>query len=533
MGEVRARPGVAAEMARAEREFFGANPAAPRSDPAALQRFCEWYLLERESEVLGDVPARCLPMEPEEREALATSLVGVFLVRGQAQGEYVVDDLQTGQLYELAEIEDVPLEAGDVLVGRLYDGALDTMFASAALARQRDAIQLAEAFRRDVAGLALDRRLTQAELEHLMFRGRGTGEVEGESGDPPIPLERLEAELERCLDAGGFDTDALPATAISGALRDAPKPGMVADPLLEKIAFDTTVDLALAQRLMLAIWQSHRSAPARSNELQPPDPIRERPNLGESVAERIRTGLARHQGVEELFGEVEEMVGAEPEEAVWAAPHEGGIGDLADEGDLRGLVEEYRWELGERLRDGDAAVLARLVATQCEAAVPVLDLESIDTADLLRLHLQVYLEQPPGERSAAVGEVFAAVSRFFAWAEETQGYALTAPLAEVRSGMVDQVARLEVAGVALTHDAAAWTARPVLLRVVAVQPERIEVARDEEDELLFVPVPERAALSLVVGDLLLGALEVPAPGEGVFHGVVVALPAMAEGLLGG
>ena len=79
--ELASDPAMAAELTRARREFLGGAPATP--DSAADARFCEWFVTERDSDVLGDIPARVVGgVPPEVREALLDSVCGLFLVAG-------------------------------------------------------------------------------------------------------------------------------------------------------------------------------------------------------------------------------------------------------------------------------------------------------------------------------------------------------------------------------------------------------------------------------------------------------------------
>ena len=58
LADLAGEPRFRGEIARAEREFFGASPGADPTAGSNAARFSEWYLLERESEALGDVPVQ-------------------------------------------------------------------------------------------------------------------------------------------------------------------------------------------------------------------------------------------------------------------------------------------------------------------------------------------------------------------------------------------------------------------------------------------------------------------------------------------
>ena len=577
MEQVRAERTLAAEVLRAEREFFQAAPLrmaqvdVAHIEPSnevlsARHRFREWYLIERESQVLGTVPVQCLAMSDADRETLSDSLVGVFRVTGGNHAEYSIEDLQGGVIHDLSRIEGVDLVPGDVLIGRLYVGALDVFVGSPALGCQRDASALATAFQNDIRQLDLDRRLTQAEIELLMFRGvsDGSGTTAPETA---IPLEHLEADLETHLLKGGVEEGTLSATSISNALRAAPRPGMIMNPMLEKIAFDSAVDIQAVQQLLLKIWEYHRrvdgtptplplpplppeaaaivphpaSDPSEDEMAATPDPDENRPGLGAEVARRIQEGLDKAEDIDAVFEDVDRMVGVGGVGGVGGAGSRGAAraaaarsGEEREEsaafdGDLRPLITEYLWETDGYI-GGDVEILEQFVVTQCEAPVPRLDLESIDSQDLLRLLLQTYLGAAPGARAAEVGRVFAGLGRFYTWVTKTQGYEVQSVIESVQAKLVDEVARLEAAGMALTVGEDASPAERGLYRVVALGAGWIEVLREETDDLARVQVEDSEDVR--VDDFLLGAVRMTGDRTGTFAGMVVAIPASARELLG-
>lgn len=535
MAQCRADPRLQAEVLRAEREFFAANPKAPATDPGAPQRFAEWFLLERESDSLGEVPMTRLQLSEADRELLSDSLAGVFLVLGPSGQEVLIRDLQDDADLEIEAPPGVVLQADDMLIGRLYAGSLDTYLPSMALAAQRQAGALAAALRKDLRGMEIDRRLTQAEIEHLLFRGSADA---AEALEPEQPLERLEADLEAALQKGGVDPEKVSATAISAALEAAPRPGPVVNPLLEQLAFDTKVDLQQVQELLLRIWNQHQARQQTRAETEPDAEAPARPaapaadedlspGLGAEVHRRLEEGLAQGGKVEEVFYEVERMLGGD-------APEEPDAGALAaaGEGDLRPLLQEFLWEVDEPAKDQVLrGHLERLLRTQLEAPVPVLDLERLQPADLLRMLLEVYLQARPGSRAAAVGDCFAAVEHFFTWAVETQQYELDPVLRTVREALVEPSVRLDLASVALGATALDGDGPPRLLRVVALSEGLMQLATLDEDQLHEVEIPEHAQVQLRSEDLVLAGLQ-PSGTRSRLCGLVVVLPALARDFLG-
>ncbi len=551
LAELAAEPRFQGEIARAEREFFGANPAV-RLDADVVRgtnaaRFSEWYLLERDSELLGDVPARLLSWPAALEDILLESRVGVYMVQRVAQDELLVQDLDDGTQLEVAPIQGANVQAdicaGDLLVGRLYPDALDRYVASGAMAVQHQAAGLVVAFQHDLRGLGIDRHLTQVEIEHLMFRGRAGPEV----CVSQTPVERLEAELETLFERTSLSDWSV--TAVSHALRDAEQPGIVADPILERVAFDSNGDIAQVQRLLLELWGAHRGKPNGARPQPPATPAPRRTlaqthePLGESLARRIEEGLAKNEDIEEMFAEVGELVGedlSEPE-----VPREGdapaaGCGGVEGfEGDLPALADEYCWDTKNE-SGYDRTILDRLVEMQREVPVPQLVLDGVQSQDLCRLLLEIYLEAAPEERADRVAAAFAALERFYRWCRETQQMELEPVIRGCQREMVEPVPRLQAVGLALSaaENPAENTTqsdtrlRPMASRVANVDGARIQLAVDTEPDLIPLDGVDAVTKNLREGDILLGCLRRQANGSGTFVGTVVALPRVAAGLIG-
>jgi hypothetical protein len=263
-----------AELQRARREFFGGD-AAP-APVAREQRFLEWFLLERESLALAAVPAQVLDLAGDE-EALLGSCAGVWSIESVQGHTAEARDLQDDDVLDLLAPADA-LQPGDLMVGRIYSfdgagrpGGRAGWQPSAAVAIHRPGSALAAAFQRDLARLALDRRLSQAELEHLLLRRQRPVSA------APVtrPVEHIEAELDAVLHAGGAQGL---APAISRELAAAERPGAVAGPLLDQLAFDTDVDLDRARRLLVELWGAHHA------------------NAGTSVAGSVAEAIAPSAG---------------------------------------------------------------------------------------------------------------------------------------------------------------------------------------------------------------------------------------------
>lgn len=316
-------PRLYAEEQRARREFFRLGPglAAPAAGPAigaaAERRFLEWFLLEHDSAVLGAAPVEVPPYADLALE-LPESITGVFLVQPITHGLVQARDLQDDTTLDLS-VPTESLRGGDLLVGRLWAEGAGRWSPSTALAVIRPGAQLAIAFTRDLQRLELDRRLRQIELEHLLLlRPNPAGGVLVPADTATVPLEHLEADLDRLLQASGSE---VAATDVSQQLGLASRPGPVMGPLLDRLAFDSVVDLDRARALLLAIWNAHHAddPPAAENdglvaeELGGGAGTPPGETLGERLVRTLDEGLAEKRDVAELFAQLERMAGIEPD----------------------------------------------------------------------------------------------------------------------------------------------------------------------------------------------------------------------------
>ncbi|MCA8973148.1 MAG: hypothetical protein KDC98_00430 [Planctomycetes bacterium] len=527
------------ELARARREFFaeGASAAVPGRGlvEASERRFYEWYALERESETLGCVPVTVPRFAADE--ALMGSCVGVFAITAAEAGSAAARDLQDDSMLELT-VPATALAAGDLLVGRLFPAGVGQWLPSVAVTVFRPGGSLGTAFTRDRERLEIEGRLQQVELEHLLLRRRdaaGNGVVED---DVPIPLEHLEADLDKLLG----ETD-LSATAISEQLAAADRPGQVIGPLLERIAFDSEIDLDALRRTLLQIWNAQHASTLIATDAEaeadadaggpgesvgPPGET-----LGEKMVRLLDEGLHRHRDVDSVFADLERMAGLEPGAANDAEnPYDRVADDDTSAGEplagtLDPLVQEYLWERSQH-DDAAGATLRTWVELLGNAAVPHADLEDVTALDLMRLLMHVYLGSAPADRVAAVRNAFRCVGEFFAWAEQTQDLELAAVLEGCRGGLLDHLDRLATAGSALSRGEVRG-GRPAMLEVVDLGSGGFGVCGEDGDNLWVVADDETVAL-LRVGDIVLGSPDRTQQGCR-FAGPVVVLPRDARKLM--
>ncbi|MGE3175039.1 MAG: hypothetical protein AB7O97_20595 [Planctomycetota bacterium] len=537
---------VRTEFQRARREFFGdvdrEHPVG--ANPAAELRFVEWVMLERDCVQFAAVPIDVLDggLGAEAASDLRESMVGAFLVESAAGDRAQARDLQDQATLEL-QAPAGALRAGDLVVGRLFPGELDGWIPSPAIALHRPGHQLSAAFGRDLARLALDRRLSQVELEHLLLR-------RPEPAPKAVrPIEHLEADLDAVLRAGGADGI---AAEVSESLANSPRPSAVIGPLLEQLAFDTDVDLDRARRALVELWNAQHhdelaAAEVAAAAAAAPDaddaPVADdeptAEGLGQRLVRMLDEGLAQQRDVGELFQQIEAMAGIEPDDDDDDDLGEVGASALAaafevgDVGNLGPLVTEFVWETDQGGSEVEAT-LQLWVGLQQNAPLPHANLEEVTGQDLMRLLLHVYLRAAPQRRAAEVRAAHAALQQFAGWAADTQELSLQDALAACQGALLEHVDRLQEASVRLSGSSAPAAgatadAQPILLRVEDVDPKGFGVRSDAGSHWIAVE-PETAAL-LRPTDLVLGTLRTGGRSAAL-GGLVVVLPGDAESLMG-
>jgi hypothetical protein len=457
---VRADRRLAAELAASAAVFYP-GPRPPGA--AAARRHAEWFLFERPSAALEGVPGERLadrwralarPGDRARIDAFQSSHAGVFEVTGVAPGDgaWLRDLLGLGE-YPLEEaLASQDLAVGDVLVGRLYPIGSGQFVASPAASVFRNA-ELLAALRRDLERMRAARRgslrVSQAELERMFFalpavapdaerRFAAAVEVLTECG-----IERAEAEgavrglVETPWDASG----ALPgANDALGAL-------------LDRLAFDTGVDLERARRALLAAWQSAAEARSQASASPAPAPNASPRSAGRTGRARVRNALeafdrgrASGRDLERLFSELESDLGLEPGStaledddgtpAAGAPPVFPGL--------VGALLAEYRWELEQRDAERTPALLEPLARLERSAA-DVGQIEDLDGSVLLDCAARSALEERSLASEAEAEALVSALQEFARWCDETQGLRLEREFAPLAQALASSLPRLAVA----------------------------------------------------------------------------------------
>ena len=417
------------------------------------------------------------------------------------------------------------------------------MTPSPAVAVKAGADELVAAFQSDLMALDLDRRLSQLELEHLLFR---RWRLDDDADEQTTSVAELEAQLDALFKAHAITAPT--AHDVSQAMSQTDKAGAVIGPLMDQLAFDTNIDLDQLRALLLDIWNARTADKHRADQPHG-EPIAEVPEqatpgqtdlaegLGAALARRIEEGRAKNEDMESVFKDVAELLGEDIDEELVDddSPTEVEADEDADkvvpfDGDLEPLIQEFMWET-ECGGGHEEEVLGRLLAQQRDAPVPNLQLEFLTSTDLLRMVLRVYLESRPDQRLELVQREFAVLDEFCRWAQATQEFPLIDQAELCRAEFVDEVERLQRGSTSLSSRTTPDTPRPRLLRVLEVGATSLEVVPVDGTEAAIVPASITAG-DVREGDLLMAALETGADGSTRLAGLVQVLPAVTESLLG-
>ena len=458
-------PVLAREFGESRAEYFSHRSVASVAlDPLAHRRHLEWFLLERFSPGRGGVPlevlvhdARSGALEADEGEgtreqalaALLSSLASVFEVTGVLPGEGVwVRDLAGGGEYALEEPEaSHALAQGDLLVGRLYSvgETLHRMSSAAGVFREE---RLREAIRRDLERARASRRgslrLSQADLERMFWSEPAAGAVGdavarartalAEGGVPEGLIESVLSELS----AAPFE----PGSVLPGT-QDA------LGHVLERLAFETSVDLEMARRVLLEAWTVQGAArgaeqgATRSAESAAGSAAgRPRPSSGEVDVEAAMAAFdqGRREGrdLEQLFGELERDLGLDPEGEEEDA-EESSVPDFP--GAVGAVVEEYLWDL-ERQGQAEQARRHACLRKLGEFGTSIGVFENLAARDLL-VFGSVWLPELGGLRDADEARaLLAALESFCAWCDEQQEVPLSREFAQGAASLASSLPRV-------------------------------------------------------------------------------------------
>jgi hypothetical protein len=449
---VRDDPELSAELEESRAQFFrrGRPRGERRLQDLADRRHLEWFLLERESRCLQAVPIEALLERASARSAgltladgrpLTHSHCSVFEVTDVDPGNGVwLNDLVCTGAYAIAEPAGSQLlRAGDVIAGRVFplDNALHHVSGAASffrnpglLAALRDDLARARACRRGVL------RLTQDEIESMFF-GAELGEPAKDSvGEARALL------LAAGLEPEGVDeilsdlaNEPLPDGSILPGARD--KLGEI----LDRLAFETAIDLESARRTLLEAWMElSRRGPGTGPSLAAGsrDPVRRPPdNVAHAIAEfdrKRRTGMPVDQAFAELESElaVEDAAEVDLEEAT-PAPDFPGV--------VSAVIEEFLWDSQRELGAARTAELECLRSLGRFAA-HIGVLEDLGARDLVTYACVWLPENDELPNADAARRLLGGLQSFCRWAEETQALPLHTACASTLHRLRESLPRL-------------------------------------------------------------------------------------------
>lgn len=447
---IRERRDLRAEFARAIAGFGGGAPVSEHEARLWLRRALEWFVLERPRDGSSAPPFADLldasPADPTDAvrasaAALRGSIVSIFEVTGVETGRGVwLRDLAALGEYPASEPAAAAIfTRGDLVAGRIFPLADESWHVSRAAAFFRSA-ELLAAVRRDLERARLERRavvrIAQADLERMFF---GHATAASQSTNP-------NAEVRQMLAQGGLEREEI--ERILTRLAEEPfdpkqlLPGAVdvLGEILDRIAFDTSVDLERARRLLIDAWRGASAEPsADANTLVPRAP-RERGGAAGVASALAEFERRRNAGVplEKAFRELEQELeldadGSDDDAELAPAPDFPGV--------VAAVVEEYLWEAAQT--HGPAESRAReTVRLFGVFAAPVGVFENLSVRDLLAYTCHWLPENGAFENADAAREHLVEFGKFCHWIDEAHGLDLHAPFREILRSLESSLPRI-------------------------------------------------------------------------------------------
>jgi hypothetical protein len=504
------------EFEASRAEFFHASSAwrgrgtAGDRDPLAARRHLEWFLLERFNDRLGTLPAEVLLERGEHRsETLAAEraqsflgshcsvfeVTGVEPTRGlwlrdlASHGEYAITERDASQV----------LRSGDLIVGRVFPVGDSMHHISRAASFFRNP-RLLSALRADLDRARDARRgtlrLRQDEIETMFYAAQPGEDASG-------AIERARGMLlEGGVSSEEFDEilELLASEQYSG---ESILPGAsdTLGEILDRLAFESSVDLESARRALLAAWiELSRSGPGRGASLKVERPDAESPapaNVAEAIAEyerKIKSGHDREGALRDL------------EQALSLAA--GGHDDLEEDtpapdfpGVVGAMIEEFLWESAQehgRERADDFACLRSFG----RAANTVGVFENLSAEDLLEYACRWLPESGELADADEARRVLSALHAFSRWAEENHGVHLHSGLQSTLHDLQVHVPRIVEANRRRTREAEAD--RGELFECTSLSADGSATLKDVRDVERTATIASDLVPWLRVGDRLRG-----------------------------
>jgi hypothetical protein len=421
---------LAAEFADSAPDFFHGHFDAERlaTDDLARRRHLEWFLTERVSpnfETLAVVhlaekyPEQSGLAEPAAIESFLNSHAGVFEVTSVDPGHGLwMRDLASQGEYPIVEPDASSLlQRGDLIAGRIFpiQDSLHHVSRAAAFLRNKT---LLDALRTDLDRARNGRRgllrVSQAEIEGMFF-GADLG------GAPRDPV----GDLRSLLQSGGVEPEQIEEwlEELASTPFERSELAIGADeqlaPILDALAFETSVDLDAARRLMIHAWEKlWRTGLGQGASVQPSGSAAKSrvstegdPDIARVVADfeaKTRQGAP----IEQLLSELEEKLALdlEPEGEDSPAPDFPGV--------VGAMIEEFLWETGLESGAARVAELDR-VKSFGRFAKDIGVFENLSVRDLITYTCWWLPESGELENGSEARELLSALQQFCRWAEET------------------------------------------------------------------------------------------------------------------
>jgi len=534
-------PEWARDRDQAIAEFLGGREA----EPGAVARAQEWYLFERRSPRLGDVPPLVLlgerlegSLEPPAQELLeemGSSLYSVFeMIEGDAE-RAVVRDLLTGRQCDVEGDLEGAREPGSLLVGRLFpDRSGRYVVSPASLVLTGD---VASAVRMDLEAAASTARhghLSQRLMEATLF-GVGASdphEAQAEEEVTVEALEPLEAEVAQWLSTAGIGPQGdrgIDLEDVRALFESAATLGEAVGPILDAVAFESDADLEIGRRLLPAYYAAlhakgrpRKASAGKRSQSSPSSPASQSCPCGSGLdyssccrakdaLAQFDAGRARGEDLDSLIRGLEDAMGIDHEEEVeeeWdmeraTRPQRSEYEDPP----IAPLVTEYLWEkqqMGRPADDTEAdSLLALAQSVDTGPGAPA------DAGGVLREHLERFLAVERFLRAAppapgALEKDLTALDEFSQWLlaeQDIDWRSLVKSCAEGTVSQAERLAQMHAGAQAQTAEALA-TAPRFRVQQVGANRALVESTISGEPVRSVSLSPEQGAL-LRTGDCLL------------------------------
>jgi len=436
---VASEPALVAELQQSRATFFGTPAGLPADDLGALRRHLEWFLFERVSAHLDGVPVERLTdrwlerADHDVRELLACfplSVAGIYEVTGSepGQGIWILDLLGRGE-YPVRELElTEEFVPGDILVGRLFPlgelagGAFQLSPAAVSFRNPR----LRDALRRDMEGLRATRRgvmrIEQSELERMFWLAT----VPRHADTTP---EEAHAAALAALANGGVEVEA--AEAWLDEVRSAENTAQAVAELLDRLAFETEVDLEEARQALLFL-----SREAQGATVIPQRPPAKASPSARAALEAFDRARAAGGDLDELFNQLEKDLGLEDP------------GDAADDegapdfpGVVGAMVTEFFWDT-ERVGETLSEDARRALGWFARFATDVGAFEDLGLQELGGFAAMRIFDEPGFGELQNPEDAFGALAAFARWTFEAHEMPLWQTYEPVHATLEDHASRV-------------------------------------------------------------------------------------------